>query len=74
MGIGIRPRWFQNDNYNDLDGYKDMDAKTKATEKDRTAREATEKIGADCDNILAFIKSVTVKAPRFAAAPLSLWA
>ena len=51
-----------------------MDAKTKATEKDRTAREATGKIGADCDNILAFIKSVTVKAPRVAAAPLSLWA
>ena len=40
--------------------------------KDVTARDATEGIAANCDNILAFIREVDLKAPQVQASPLSL--
>ena len=40
--------------------------------KDAMARDATEIITADCDNILAFLQAVALKSPRIQAAPLLL--
>ena len=51
----------------------DKSAKTRST-KDAMARDATDRITADCDGILAFIQAVALKAPRFQASPLSLQA
>ena len=40
--------------------------------KDATARDATDGIAANCDDILAFLQAVALKALRVQAAPLSL--
>ena len=40
--------------------------------KDATARDATDVITANCDNILAFLQAVALKALRVQTAPLSL--
>ena len=40
--------------------------------KDATARNATDRIEADCDNIFAFLQAVALKSPQVQAAPLIL--
>ena len=45
----------------------------KTIEKDAAVCDATDKIAADFDNILAFLQAVKVKVSRVAAAPLSVF-
>ena len=57
-----------------MDAKNNMDkTDNKTIEKDAAVCDATDKIAADFDNILAFLQAVKVKVPRVAAAPLSVF-
>ena len=62
----------EGDSKSKSDGENTKYVNEKTMYKSAMARGVTDEIAADCDNIIAFLQAVAVKAPRVAAVPLSL--
>ena len=60
------------DEYNRFNKDKNNERAKTRSNKGAMVCDAADRLAANCDNILAFLQAVTLKAPQVMAAPLSL--